>query len=73
MREDNIRKVMYVCVGLGHFAVQQKLIKHCKSTIFKLKKYFHTGVSAGDFFGGGGLHLWHVEDPGPEIEPKPQQ
>ena len=31
--EDNVRKRMYVYVGLGHFAVQQKLTEHCKSTI----------------------------------------
>ena len=26
---------IYVCVSLGHFAVQQKLTKHCKSSIIK--------------------------------------
>ena len=33
---------MYVClcvyVSLNHFAIQQKLIQHCKSTILQLKK-----------------------------------
>ena len=33
MMKDNMRKRMYVCVWLGHFAVQQKLTQHCKSTI----------------------------------------
>ena len=28
-----MRKDMYVYVGLGHFAVQQKLTQHCKSTV----------------------------------------
>ena len=26
-----------VCVSLGHFAIQQKLTEHCKSTIIKIK------------------------------------
>ena len=38
MMEDNMRKRMYVCVWLGHFAVQQKLVQHCKSTILQLKE-----------------------------------
>ena len=29
---------MYICVWLGHFAVQQKLIEHGKATILKFKK-----------------------------------
>ena len=33
---------MYVClcvyVSLNHFAIQQKLTQHCKSTILQLKK-----------------------------------
>ena len=28
--EDNVRKGMYMYVGRGHFAVQQKLVQHCK-------------------------------------------
>ena len=28
---------MYICVRLSHFAVQQKLAQHCKSTILQLK------------------------------------
>ena len=35
--EDNVRKRMYICAKLGHFAIQQKLAGHCKSTI--IKKY----------------------------------
>ena len=32
--EDNVKKKrMYINVYLGHFAVQQKLTEHCKSTI----------------------------------------
>ena len=38
MMEDNTRKGMYMYVWLGHFAVQQKLAQHCKSTIIKNKK-----------------------------------
>jgi len=34
-----MRKRMYIYVGLGHFAVQQKLAQHTKSTILK-KTYF---------------------------------
>ena len=29
---------MYIYVKLNHFAVQQKLTQHCKSTILQLKK-----------------------------------
>ena len=29
---------MYIYIHLSHFAVQQKLTQHCKSTILKLKK-----------------------------------
>ena len=32
---------MYICVRLSHFAVQQKLAQHCKSTILQLKKNIH--------------------------------
>ena len=35
MVEDNIRKGMCICVWLGHFAVQQKLVLQCKSTTIK--------------------------------------
>ena len=31
MMEDNVRKRMYICVQLGHFAVQQKLTEHLLS------------------------------------------
>ena len=34
MMEENVRKGMYVCVWLSHFAVQQKLAQHCKSTVY---------------------------------------
>ena len=40
MMEDNIRKGMYIYVRLGHFAVQQKLVQHCKSTILQLKNKY---------------------------------
>jgi len=33
--EDNVRKRIYIYVWLGHFAVQYKLIEHCKSTIME--------------------------------------
>ena len=35
MMEDNVRKRMCICAGLGHFAVQQKFIEHCKPTIME--------------------------------------
>ena len=35
MMEGNMRKRMYVYVWLGHFALEQKLIQHCKSTVIK--------------------------------------
>ena len=38
MMEDYVRKRMYICVCLGHFAVPQKLAQHYKSTILKLEK-----------------------------------
>ena len=38
MMEDNMRKRMYVCVCLGHLAVQQKLVQQSKSTILQLKE-----------------------------------
>ena len=40
MMEDDTRKRMYICVWLGHFAVQQKFTEHCKSTILQFKKFF---------------------------------
>ena len=48
MMEDNVKKRMYICVELGHYAVQQKLAYHCKSIIkFLIKKiktiFFKTG------------------------------
>ena len=33
MMEDNVRK--RVCMRLGHFAVQKKLIEHCKPNIME--------------------------------------
>ena len=36
--EDNTRKGMYVYVGLGHFAVQQKFAQHYKSTVLQFLK-----------------------------------
>ena len=30
MMEDNMRKRIYICVWLGHYAVQQKLTQYCK-------------------------------------------
>ena len=32
------KKRMYIYVQLNHFAVQQKLTQHCKSTILQQKK-----------------------------------
>ena len=46
MMEGN-RKNIYVYVGLGHFAVQQKLLEHCKSTLiifFNLMKKTHDAI-----------------------------
>ena len=41
---------MYVClcvyVSLNHFAIQQKLTQHCKSTILQLKKKKKTEQTA---------------------------
>ena len=36
--EKNMKKRMYTCVQLSHFAVEQRLAQHCKSTILELKK-----------------------------------
>ena len=36
--EKNILKRMYMCVKLSHSAVQQRLAKHCKSTILQTNK-----------------------------------
>ena len=33
-----MKRNMYIYVHLDHFVVHQKLIQHCKSTIFQLKK-----------------------------------
>lgn len=35
MMEESVKKRMYICifVGLGHYAAQQKVVQHCKSTI----------------------------------------
>ena len=41
---------MYVYAELGHFAVQQELTEHCKSTVIKNEKKFCTGADPG--FGG---------------------
>ena len=35
MMKDSVRKRMYICVWLGHFAVQYKLTGHCKPTIME--------------------------------------
>ena len=32
------RECIYIYIKLNHFAVQQKLTRHCKSTIFQLNK-----------------------------------
>ena len=32
MMENNVRKRMYIYVGLGHFAVQQKLTERCNQS-----------------------------------------
>ena len=36
--EKNIKKRMSIYVQLSHFAVQQKLTQHCKSTTLQFKK-----------------------------------
>ena len=36
--EKNIKKRVSICVELSHFAVQQRLAQHCKSTILQLKQ-----------------------------------
>ena len=33
-----MRKNVYICLGLGYFAVRQKLTQHSKSTILKEKQ-----------------------------------
>ena len=38
MMGDDMRKNVYICLGLGYFAVQQKLTQHSKSTILKEKQ-----------------------------------
>ena len=38
MLKDNMRKRMWIDVGLCHFAVQQKLTEQCKSTIIIIIK-----------------------------------
>ena len=48
--EDNMRKRMYVCMGLGHFAVQQNLTEHCKSTIIKKIFFNKEGVTSEERF-----------------------
>ena len=45
--EDNIRKGMYIYVGLGHFAVQQKLEQHHKPTTVYLFIYLFIFVLLG--------------------------
>lgn len=36
--EDNVRSRAHVCVRPGHFAEQQKVTEHSKSTLRKIKK-----------------------------------
>ena len=38
MMQDNVRKRMCIYGRLGHYAAQQKLTQHCKSTITKKTK-----------------------------------
>ena len=44
MGKESIKRGLYVCVWLVHFAVQQKVSQHCKSNIIqsKLKKGKYT-------------------------------
>lgn len=41
MMEESVKKRMYICifVGLGHYAAQQKVVQHCKSTILRTVEY----------------------------------
>ena len=41
--EDNMRKRIYINMYVGHFAVQEKLIEHCKSTRIKNEKNKFSG------------------------------
>ena len=36
--KEYLKKRMYVCVKQSHFAVQQRLAQHCKSTVLQFKK-----------------------------------
>ena len=36
--EDNVKKIIYMYVYLGYFAVEQKLTEHFKSTIIFFNK-----------------------------------
>ena len=42
MMEDSMGKRMYMYVCLDYFAVQQKLMQQCKSTILRLKQNLKT-------------------------------
>ena len=33
----SVMKMMALCVSLSHFAVEQRLAQHCRSTILQLK------------------------------------
>ena len=43
--ENNIKKIICICVQLGHFVVQQKATEHCKSTTIFLKNLITTNKS----------------------------
>ena len=36
--EENLKKNIYIYVWENHFAIYQKLMQHCKSTILKKKE-----------------------------------
>jgi len=42
--EENIKTGMHIYVRQGHFAVQQKLAQHCKSTIPKKIRHLYASL-----------------------------
>ena len=44
LQQKRIRNRICIYVYLNHFAVHQKIIQHCKSTILQFKKKFQNSV-----------------------------
>ena len=61
--EKNMKKRMYTCVQLSHFAVEQRLAQHCKSTILELKKKLSRD------FPGGPVVKTVLPMQGPQVQP----